>query len=231
MSKKRFIIRRTVISSMDTLISSMVAMSFSKLIFDNFITGVILFQLYQLANTAVSMVWTGYLTSDRTRSIRLQKKFLPYYNKFKMFNVVIRAIQLAIVITTGFEYLMPMLFAVIIFTPINSMINAVESRVEVVILDSDSMEDLTHLQQRKSLFTGMAGMIGIGLSSVVLYTFDMSVFPLWFCISGMMVVGFLDDIECSKYINRYRDSLIKYYDEKHEEMKTKDVYNEVIVDA
>lgn len=225
-SKEAFFKRRTKISCCRVFIESIISMSFSKAIFDSLFTGLILYQIYNIFSTLVNTTWNAYLVKDRTVNIELQRKFLSKYNIIKYIGVTIYVVNSIIIIITGFKYLFPILFFELILIPANSLINSIESRVQTIIMDSHSFEDNNFISSKTSLYTSIASMAGMGVSSLILYILNIGAFPISVCMSLANIVLIIDELEMSRYINLIMDKLIDYYDEKYEELSNKTLYNE-----
>ena len=226
MSKETYFKRRIRVTCIRVFVSSLIAMSLSKTIFDSLFTGLILYQVYSMTSTFCNTVWSMYLVKDRTKDILLQKKFLPYYNIIKYMVVFIYVSTTCIIIVTGFKYLFPILFSQLVLIPITSLINSIESRVQNIIMESHNFEDSSFINSRSGIYSSVASMAGMGISSLVLYVFNMGAFPLWICMVLSSAVSIMDDLEMSKYINKMKNELIEYYDDTYKELSNKNVYNE-----
>lgn len=226
MSKETYFKRRNRVTCIRVFVSSLISMSFSKSIFDSLYAGLILYQIYSMSNTLCSTAWSMYLVKDRTRDILLQRKFLPYYNVIKYAIVLIYVSTTCIIMVTGFKYLFPILFSELLLVPLNSLINSIESRVQNVIMESHNYEDSNFISSKSGIYSSIASMVGMGVSSLILYVFNIGAFPLWICIILSSAVSIMDDIEMSKYINTMRDQLCKYYDDTYKDLRNKTIYNE-----
>jgi len=155
-----------------------VGMSWSKQIFDSVFAGLILFQVYHLSADLVHLSWNYIMTKNRTRRLRFQQFILPHYNTIKTLLVIAYTIEVGILLATGLKYIFLILFAYIALGPVISGINDIESRVEKIIMDADTFEDIEFLSSRMKTFTTTSSMMGMAASTALLMVFSISMLPL-----------------------------------------------------
>lgn len=228
-SKRRFFKRRLLLTCITTFVDAFIGLSLTKLIFDNLITGLVIFQLYEMCASGASTMWKFYITRNRTRDIIFQQKIIPYYNSIKNFLIFIHILVASITILTGFKYYFPISFAMIALKPIKYIINNIEERVEAIIMEADNLEDMKFLSSRTAIYSSISDMAGLGLSTAILYLTNISMFPMAMCIILSNIVQLMDSIEMSKYINITMDKLVLYYKDKIDGLEIKDIYNNTIL--